>query len=337
MQELKNIKKVLIIKCGALGDLINATPILDVLVKTFGKDLEISWVATPGSAKIFEYDPRITHVFSLKHRKFPIWLSSEKKAIVTESFDLVINLEFGKQFFDIMKKVHASYKLGAPFTHIEPSSTPINIVDILKKIYEPYFNPKIVQQAYPKLFSASFDALKKKFKLPNKYLILAPSNSHHKKYNHRAWPMKNWQEVIQHYSNNIPLVIIGAKGEEAYFEPLLPYMDRCINLVGKTNMSELVSLIENTALLLTTDTGTCHIGAATNTQLITLIGPTDARITGPYPTPNNHVHLIDKHITCSPCHSSQRQKECFDNRCMQAISSQEVINTINKILNEDTE
>jgi len=58
------MKKILIIRCGALGDLVYATSVIDALKYEYGEDTIIDFVSTPGSGTLFDLDYRINKVFS---------------------------------------------------------------------------------------------------------------------------------------------------------------------------------------------------------------------------------------------------------------------------------
>jgi ADP-heptose:LPS heptosyltransferase len=73
------VTKVLIIRCGALGDLVYATSVIDAMKKQFGEDTIIDFVSTPGTAKLFEKDDRVNQVFPLKHKKDTYFIKFSKK------------------------------------------------------------------------------------------------------------------------------------------------------------------------------------------------------------------------------------------------------------------
>ena len=75
-------KRILIIRCGALGDLVYATSVIDALKSQFGDETIIDFVSTLGTGTLFNADSRVNQVFPLKHKKIPIWLSSQKKDII---------------------------------------------------------------------------------------------------------------------------------------------------------------------------------------------------------------------------------------------------------------
>lgn len=76
-----NTKRIIVIRCGALGDLVYATSVIDALKFQFGNDTIIDFVCTPASGTLFNEDDRINQVFQLKHKKIPLWLSSQKKRL----------------------------------------------------------------------------------------------------------------------------------------------------------------------------------------------------------------------------------------------------------------
>jgi ADP-heptose:LPS heptosyltransferase len=90
------------------------------------------------------------------------------------------------------------------------------------------------------------------------------------------------------------------------------------------NINQLAALCKRLGLFITADTGPLHIANAVGLKrIIALFGPTSSRITGPYP--ENNVVILSKDVGCKiPCYI----KSCKDNRCMKAISPDEVIEKI---------
>jgi len=332
---LKDITSVLIIRSGALGDLVYATSILDALIMQYGAEITIDWVTTPGSGTLFKKDPRVRKIFALTHRKLPNILSSEKRAIINYSkehnYDLAINLETGKAFSKLLKDVHANINLGAPYTFPEAGSP--HMVDILKRTYIDAVSEDIFKKAVPRLIGSDLSELDQ-YKLPKEYLVLNPSNSHNARHklNYRAWPKEHWVELISALSKE-NLVIIAGKGEEEYFKSMRPFPSHVIDLIGKSSLIDLVGIIENATAIVTTDTGPAHIASAVNTDTHVLIGPTNVNLTGPYSTPYNKISILSAHLSCAPCYNSDVMKACTDNRCMREIPVKSVLDSLKKLGN----
>lgn len=334
MVPFENIKSILIIRCGALGDLVYSTSIMDALVAQYGPHISIDWVTTPGTGKLFEQDPRVNRTYDLKHRKLPIWMSSQKKAIVKTSkinaYDLAINLEQNTHFDALLKAVHAIHKIGSPYTTPKLHPNTKHMVDVIKAIYAPAVTDDILKNAMPKLYGSSFEVLKKKYQLPEKYLTFNPSNSHttSSRLNYRAWPLKHWKEIIETLNSDIPIVILAGKNESAALTELHPYPTNIIDLAGQTPLPDLIGVINHAQALLTTDTGPAHLASATNTPVYALIGPTPLENTGPYQGPNNEVHIITKNLDCAPCYKTPVMDACHNNICMSSITPSDVISAM---------
>ena len=332
---LKNIKSVLIIRSGALGDLVYATSILDALIAQYGEDIKIDWITTPGSGTLFIKDPRVHQLFPLTHRKLPNILSAEKRAVINFSkkhpYDLAINLETGKPFSKLLQDVHAKNKLGAPYT--SPTSGKPHMVEIIKRIYADAVSTKVLEEAAPHLIGSTLAELAN-YNLPKEYLVLNPSNSHNARHklNYRAWPKEHWIELVNRLSDQ-NLVIIAGKGEEEYFKSIRPFPSHVIDLIGKSSLIDLVGIIQNATAIVTTDTGPAHIASAVNTDTHVLIGPTNVKSTGPYATPNNKISILSANLSCSPCYNTEVMKACSDNRCMREIPVEDVLDSLKKFNN----
>lgn len=333
MSILTDVKRVLILRCGALGDLVYATSIIDALRAQYGENIVIDFICTPGTAKLFEFDPRVHHVFHLKHKKLPIWLSPQKREIIRHSeqnpYDVFVNFEMGKQFLSLSKAIHAKHKTGWFFSKPEFSESS-HMVDICKAFYAPVIEPAVLKRAMPKIIGKEFSEVQKKLHLPECYLVLSPSNSHNKKsrLNYRAWPQSHWQKLIALLPQDLPVIIVGGKGEEPFFEAIKPYPDHVIDLVGKTSVSEMIAIIAQAKALVVTDTGTAHIASAMNTPVFCLIGPTPANVTGPYQSAENEVHILSAGLPCSPCYKTEVMKQCRDNICMKQITPEMVLSSL---------
>ncbi len=333
MPILKDIKRVLILRCGALGDLVYTTSVIDALRTQYGEEITIDFICTPGTAKLFEFDPRVHHVFHLKHKKLPIWLSPQKRVIIRSSkqnpYDLFINFEMGKQFLSLSKAIQAKQKIGWFFSNPDFSNS-MHMVDISKSFYAPIVKSDILIHASPRIIGKSFTEVQNKLNLPEKFIVLSPSNSHNKKrrLNYRAWPQSHWKSLITLLPPELPIIMVGGKGEEPFFEAIKPYPPHIIDLVGKTSISEMIALIGQAKALVVTDTGTAHIASALNTPVFCLIGPTPANLTGPYQSQTNEVHIISAHLPCSPCYKTDVMKQCTDNICMTQITPEMVLTSL---------
>ncbi|MDP3588623.1 MAG: glycosyltransferase family 9 protein [Sulfuricurvum sp.] len=325
MPILKDVKRVLILRCGALGDLVYASSAVDAIRAQYGENIIIDLITTPGTAKLFECDPRVNQIFHLKHKKLPIWLSPQKRNIIRHSkkhpYDLLISLEFGKQFKSLIKGVHATHKTGMGILETN-LNTNMNRGEATKQYYRDIIDPSILLISKPILFGSAIKQLKSKTTLPNDYLVIAPSNSHNQKkgLNYRAWPFEHWKSLIKTLSAHTSIVIVGARGEEVFFDHIKPYPINVIDLVGLLSISELITTVKHASGLICTDSATGHIGAAVDTPTFVLMGPNNPITDSPYQSDTNAVYPISLKLPCSPCYKTETMKQCQDNICMSQIT-----------------
>jgi len=327
------MKKILIIRCGALGDLVYASSVIDALKSYYGDKTIIDFVCTPGSGTLFKNDKRINQVFNLKHKKLPIFFSKEKKNIINYSkntpYNLLINFEYGQQFKSLIYKINAKEKIGALFNDIVIDEY-TNRGEAQKLFLKSKIPQNILNNSFPSVFTQNFTQLKSKFNLNEKYIVLSPSNSHVNRsgINYRAWPNTSWKELINILSKKIQVVIVGTSNEEKFFNKIKPFAANTLDLVGKNNIEELCTIIKYSKAVVCTDSAVGHIGAAVNTPVFVLMGPNNIITDSPYQSPTNKVNVISLQLDCSPCYKTKVMKNCKDNICMKNISSEYVYNKI---------
>lgn len=335
MEKETGISRVLVIRAGQLGDTVCASSIIEPLRHHFGTNVIIDWVAKAGIGQLFAKDPRINRVFELRNRRPPIFFNPPKMRIVFHSwlrrYDYIINLELGTIFNDVMRLSRARTKIGMPFKYFaEPPE--FHAVENLKLIYRSFLEPGDLDLAAPNLRGTPPAIVRDKFALDGEYFVLVPANSHLGKTgkpNYRAWPETHWLTLMQDMSDRgLQGVVIGAKGDAAFLNSFKRLPKGIVSLIGKTSFPELVGLIGGAQGVISTDTGPSHIAAAVNTPVYALIGPTNYKRTGPYPTKENKIHILSAHLPCSPCYHTERLRNCKKNECMYAISPSEALNTI---------
>ena len=101
---------------------------------------------------------------------------------------------------------------------------------------------------------------------------------------------------------------------------------RPLVLTGQTDLRRLASLISQSKLFVTNDSGPMHIANALGVPVIAIFGPTDPGTTGPFQDP---AVVIKKDTVCWPC----SYRDCpFDHRCMTAIAPEEIFAACQRFL-----
>ncbi len=150
----------------------------------------------------------------------------------------------------------------------------------------------------------------------------------------RRWPGERYASLVDRFRNEIAQVdcfaFIGAPGEVAAVRQVIDLIGPearplCIDLAGRTNLAELIVLLQGAVLLVTNDSGPLHLAAALRLPTVSLYGPETPALYGP--VGENHLVFYAGHW-CSPCLSVYNAKIAMchgENECMRRISLDEVV------------
>ncbi len=139
----------------------------------------------------------------------------------------------------------------------------------------------------------------------------------------KRWPKEYWASLSDMLISKLgaKVIISGAYFDSPIAKEIQSLMkEKPINACGAFNLKQLGALCKKLDLFITADTGPLHIANSVKTKkIIALFGPTSPKITGPFPQDN--VIILHKEIGCLiPCYVVK----CPDNRCMKAITPEEV-------------
>ena len=149
----------------------------------------------------------------------------------------------------------------------------------------------------------------------------------------REWPIINFKivaEAILKDERNV-LLLVGTKDACPKAEELINQFkhDRMLNFCGQTNLKQLLEIFLIGEALIANDGGLGHLAMLTPIKKYILYGPETPQVFSPL-GPNTHVFYSN--WPCSPCLSAlnHRNSLCRDNKCLKAISPQEVIRAISQ-------
>ena len=140
----------------------------------------------------------------------------------------------------------------------------------------------------------------------------------------KRWPAAAFGELASSLSaDGVRTVLIGSAGDAPGATEMLASVRTTlplVNLVGKTDLTELAAVLVQCRALVTNDSGAMHFAAALGVNVTAMFGPTRERETHPR-GPGRHTVLT--HPTwCRPC----MLRECpLTHRCMTGISVDAVL------------
>jgi lipopolysaccharide heptosyltransferase II len=145
----------------------------------------------------------------------------------------------------------------------------------------------------------------------------------------RRWPVENFVSLARRISEEFGLsVVVSGSTKDIPLGNKIEQLSckKIINLCGKTSLKELAALFEKADFVVCGDTGPMHIASAVGTFVICLFGTASPKITSP--RGKGKYVIIQKDVGCIiPC----RKLDCEDNRCMKAITIDDVLGVIEKL------
>ncbi|MBC7785308.1 MAG: lipopolysaccharide heptosyltransferase I [Burkholderiales bacterium] len=323
-------RRILIVKPSALGDIVHTLPFLHLLRKRY-KTAEISWLVVPAFAGLLEHHHLLDHVLLFERKRFAnLWRDASAAkglfhfamSLRREQYDLVIDLQGLLRSGWITWQTRAPVRVGfsnaregAPifYTHRVPTDTPdkhaieryVDIAEALDCGRGPVvFDFGITDE--PRL------AVRELLPDIERYCVLLPGTN----WATKRWPMEKFARLVEPIESRFGLRCVIAGGCDVV--ELATQAPAAINLAGKTNLKELVALLDGASLVIANDSGPMHIASALNRPLVTLFGPTNPVRTGPYARPETVTRL---QIACSPCYS----RTCSHHSCMQWLEVEQVL------------
>lgn len=279
--------RILVVKPSSFGDIVQMLQVMEGAyqsAKQQGIHLEIHWIVRDCFAGLLRCSPVIHQLFLFeRHGGLKAFLRLIK-AIRVYTYDYVIDgqglLRSGLMTFFAKSK----HKIGRKDARecsgwfynatYAPGKDKSHAVEILQALLEP-LNLKSAPQI-PLTLSPDNSGT---FSVYKDAILLFPNSRGPKK----EWPyffeltqilLERTEKMCVWVGQNLPQQV--------------PQHPRFVNLIGKTKLSDLPTLIQNATCIIANDSGPVHLAAALGKPLVGIYGPTDSQRYGPYP--------IAKHI-----------------------------------------
>lgn len=169
-----------------------------------------------------------------------------------------------------------------------------------------------------------------------RYVILVPGAA----WPGRRWPLACFARIAQLITDNymFKIVLCGSPSEQHLGDEMERLISNSmrrpfLNLIGQTDLAELISLLKGAKAVVTNETGTLHLAAAVGTKAICIAGGGDFGHLVPYPnnviTGNRPLPLtVFKRMACYGCGwrchykvPPQTPKPCIEGVSVKAVWS----------------
>ncbi len=322
----REYKKVLIIRTGAIGDVVHTSALFRSIKKKY-PDIKIHYMTCELIAPLLKEDPDIDKVITI-NPKFSLLSKYAKEKIneiKNEHYDIVFNMHHSLKF--ILFTMLGRVKRQLFYRKNKSIHSVTNFWEMGKKIF-----PDIEEEKELKLYLPS-DSIKKAQEITKDFkhpIVVINAGGVLAKRQGRTYPIDKWIElgkkIQEKYSGTI--VLNGAIEDKEILSPLKE-IPNCIDLIGELSLEDSCSVISQADMMISGDSGPLHIATALGVKSIGLYGSMPSHRTGCY---SSGINIISKN-KCVPC--DRRHCKFLKNTdeiytpCMKSISVDEILEHVN--------
>jgi heptosyltransferase I len=282
-----------IVMMSAVGDSVHVLPVVTAL-KRQDPAPRITWIIQPGPRTLVEGHPAVDAFVSFDRTRGWGAFVETRRALAKQEFDLVLDLQVYLKAGIVTALANAPVKLGfdrarardlnwlftnrripsrAEGQHVQDQYleflTELGVpADPVEWNLGPWESERPAQQA----FFATVDR-------PIAAIVVATTKPQ------KDWIPERWGEVAESLYDDFGLqpVLVGGTSarERAAAATILTRSPRTRSALG-SGLRQLVGILDGAALVLSPDTGPLHIAVALDRPVVSLMGYTNPKRTGPY-------------------------------------------------------
>jgi len=336
--------RILIIRLGALGDIVHTLPILDPLRREI-PDAYIAWMAEDTWAPLLTHHTLIDEVIAIPKKRWRAgflrpwnWLDTlsevldKRRDVVANRFDMAVDFQGNLKSGSIIVFCGARERIG----YGRAGSRELNPIFLTRRV--PFGENRIhrSEKALQLVRSVVGEAEYKRPDIPTSLeddrfaraavgdrrgrpvVAIHPATSSFGAV--KRWPIESFAAVGDALAekHGASVFVTWGPGEKDLAEQVSRAMSRPARVSPETReLGQLVALLRECDLFIGSDTGPLHIASAVGTPVVAIFGPKDPAVYGPRGAPHRIVRVD---LPCSPC----TKRKCDNPICMTSITPEAV-------------
>ena len=356
---MKTPSKILIINIFGIGDVLFSTPLISNLRKNY-PNVKIGYVCNRRSAPVLQSNPKVDHLYIYERDEFYqiykksvfqflMKLRSFLNEIKKERYDLVLDISLNTNInilcwlCGIKERVGLNYKNRSRFLTkkvnikgfegkhvIEYYLTLLDIIgcNIFERKMELFINQENKQVVDKMLNSKGLDKSKKLVGI-----VAGGGASWGKEAYSRRWSCEKFAKLADKLIENyqVQIILIGDKTEVDLCDKIAQLMQqRCMVACGEANLMQFAGLLSRCHVVIMNDGGPLHISVAAGARTVSIFGPVDEYVYGPY-SADKHI-IVKKDIACRPCYRRFRKADCEHISCLKTLEVEDVLQKVEGLL-----
>jgi len=332
------MRRFLIVRLGALGDIVHAIPVAAALRRAF-PDARIDWLVSAKHREILDLVPVIDRRLVIGDPS-PLTVIGELR---NARYDVAIDLQGLIKSALVARASGAARVIGFSSRYARERLASLLYTDVYDPgrggLFDRRETRHVVAINLGLLTALGIDAVRAEFPIDavesaparqvrertaGRYALLNPG---------AAWPNKRWPParpsevaIALRDRHDLMSVVLWGPGEDPLAREVVAGSDGAALLSPPTSVADIVAMSRGAALMVSGDTGPAHIASAIGTPIVGIYGPTRPTRNGPL---SPHDVTVSRDASCE-CH--HRRRCVRDRMCLLDIEAGEVVGAIERRL-----
>ena len=323
-------KKILIIAPAWIGDLIMCASFIKALKKNQNDSIDI--LVNSNLLNLAKVIPGIRKVIASKtgHGRLSLMYRIKKGlSLRSEQYDecYILTNSYKSAIIPLIARIKKRISYLGEFRY--------GLINIIKQPIERNLGMvnrylHLIDQKYTHKANPVFDIktdkelIFNKYKFDGKYIVFCPDAEYGPA---KRWPTNKWLNLANDLSKLYNVIIVGLDTSISNAFRSLE-SDKIINLIGKTNLLEVMQIIASSEGVISNDSGLMHVSASLDKKIIALYGSSSPTYTPPLISKEKR-DIIYKDLDCSPCF--KRVCPLGHTKCLNDIKVDEVKESVIKL------
>ncbi len=335
---MESVKRILIVKLGAVGDCVHTLFALDALRNKF-PDAVIGWAVEEKSYNVISWHLKLDRVHLVRRKEGIFTWLKDAESVADFGYDLAI--DFSNLFKSGWVALRSGAKIRIGFSRKREGNflfTNKRIKTSKKHMMERYFgllrplgikeipDPKGIFVSY-KQRNYIDEFLQENISPLKKTVVINPNAT----WQSKLYPLEKYAEVAHELirEGHHVLLIWGGGNENQRVKRLSGMIQEKVIIAPKTNLKELYYLMSKCHIYIGNDSGPMHLAAFSGIGVVGIFGPTNPDRVSPW-TSGKIVITAGRQCGKWPC----EKRKCKNPFCVTNVDPMEIVAAGKKLLEE---
>ncbi len=354
-------KRILIINPFGVGDVLFSIPMVSALKRIYS-GCYIAYICNIRTKDIVETNPDIDEIFVFERDEYrKLWKTSKAecikklasfwKRIKNRKIDIALDLSLGKEYaffcwlVGIRERRGFNYKGRGRFLTYKIDFNGFNDKPVAEYYLDLIPSPQrgegqgeghrttLIPTDSDKAYIDDF-LRKSGIKEQDVIIGIAPGGGisfGDKDQDRRRWGAEKFSQLADRLvdKHSARIVLIWGPGEKDLVDKIAVLMKQEALIAPETTIRQMAALCNRCKVVICSEGGPLHIASSQSAKTVSVFGPIDEKVYGPYPPGENNL-VITSNVDCRPCYRRFKLPQCSDRICLKNISVDDVFGAISE-------